>query len=151
MWVGMSAVGVMRTDDSGAEWQDLSKGLPSRFGLPMAVHPRDPKTVYVLPEDKGTIDNGGAGRRYVPDAKMRVYRSRNAGEDWEPLTRGLPQENASIHVMREGMATDDLDPCGVYIGTSTGQVFYSRDEGLSWELMIEYLPPINSLETTVVG
>ena len=80
---------------------------------------------------------------------MRVFRSRNAGEDWEPLTNGLPQQNAYLHVMREGMATDTLDPCGIYVGTSAGQIFYSRNNGDSWELMIDYLPPINSIEVAI--
>ena len=91
-------------------------------------------------------DQLGGGVRYVTDAKFRVYRSRNGGADWEPMTRGLPQSNAYTHVMREGMAADDVDPCGVYVGTTSGQVFYSRDEGESWELLIEHLPPINSVE-----
>ena len=142
--------GFFRTDDGGEHWTDLSDGLPSRFGMPMAIHSQDANTVYVVPEDKGTIENVGGARRYVPDAKMRVYRSRNGGEEWEALTDGLPQKNAYIHVMREGMAVDDLDPCGIYIGTSTGQIFYSRDEGESWEVMIEYLPPINSIEVAMV-
>ena len=85
----------------------------------------------------------------MSDAKMRVYRSRNGGLDWEPLTDGLPQKNAYIHVMREGMATDGLDPCGIYIGTTSGQIFHSRDEGESWSLMIEHLPPINSVEVGI--
>ena len=80
---------------------------------------------------------------------MRVYRSRNGGSDWEPLTRGLPQEHAYIHAMREGMATDSLDPCGIYIGTTSGQVFYSRNDGDSWEVMVEHLPPINSVEAAI--
>ena len=78
-------------------------------------------------------------------ARFRVYRSRNGGEDWEALTRGLPQTNAYLHLLREGMATDGLDPCGIYIGTTSGQIFYSRDDGDHWELLVEYLPPINSL------
>ena len=88
--------------------------------------------------------------RYVTDARFRVFRSRNRGADWEPLTDGLPQENAYLHVLREGMAVDSLDPCGIYVGTTTGQIFHSRDDGDSWELMIDHLPPINSLECTLV-
>ena len=83
----------------------------------------------------------------MTDAKMRVFRSRNAGRDWEPMTKGLPQENAYINVLREGMATDALDPCGIYLGTTNGQLFFSRDDGDSWELMLDNLPPILSLET----
>ena len=142
--------GFFRSDDGGGEWVDLSEGLPSRFGFVLGLHPHDQDTVFVLPEDTSTIENVGGGVRYVSDAKMRVFRSRNAGADWEPLTNGLPQENAYLHVMREGMATDSLDPCGIYIGTSAGQIFYSADEGESWDLMIEYLPPINSIEVAVI-
>ena len=115
----------------------------------MGLHPRDADTVYVLPEDSATIEDVGGWRRYVSDAKMRVFRSRNGGRDWEVLTNGLPQENAYIHVMREGLATDSLDPYGIYIGTTSGQIFHSRDEGESWSLMIENLPPINSVEAGI--
>ncbi len=139
--------GVYRSDDRGREWIDISDGLPSRFGLPLTVHPFDPDTVYVLPEDKAVGEELGGGMRFVTDAKFRVFRTRNAGQDWEPLTNGLPQHNAYLHAMRDGMATDTLDPCGVYVGTSTGQLFFSRDEGDSWDILANYLPPINSVET----
>ena len=92
-------------------------------------------------------DQVGGMLRYVTDAKFRVFRSRNKGQDWEPLTKGLPQENAYIHVMREGMAIDALDPCGIYLGTTTGQLYYSYDDGDSWRLMWDNLPPILSVET----
>ena len=88
--------------------------------------------------------------RFVTDAKFRVFRTRNAGQDWEPLTNGLPQHNAYLHAMRDGMTADTLDPCGVYVGTSTGQLFFSRDEGDSWDMLADYLPPINSVESAVV-
>ena len=104
-----------------------------------------------MPEDHATTEQAGGSKRYVPDAKMIVYRSRNGGNDWEPLTNGLPQNHAYIHSMREGMATDSMDPCGIYLGTSTGQVFYSRDDGDNWELLVEYLPPINSLEIGIAS
>ena len=139
--------GVFRSDNGGDEWVDISEGLPSRFGLPLALHPHYPDTAYVLPEDKVVGDQLGGGMRFVTDAKFRVFRTRNAGQDWEPLTKGLPQQNAYLHAMRDGMATDTLDPCGVYVGTSTGQLFFSRDEGDSWDLLADYLPPINSVET----
>ena len=142
--------GVFRSDSAGAGWQDITQDLPSRFGFVLGVHSVDPNTIYVLPEDKATGDEIGGGTRFVTDAKFRVYRSRNAGNQWEPLTKGLPQRNAYLHVMREGMATDSLDPCGIYVGTSTGQVFYSRDNGDSWELLVDYLPPINSVDCGVV-
>ena len=143
--------GFFRSDNGGEEWLDLSDGLPSRFGFVLGLHPDDPDTIYILPED--TTDDEekplAGDARYVSHAKMRVFRSRNAGEDWEPLTNGLPQQNAYLHVMREGMATDTLDPCGIYIGTSAGQIFYSRNNGDTWELMIDYLPPINSIEVAI--
>ena len=142
--------GFFRSDDAGQRWLDLSDGLPSRFGFVVGVHSTDPDTVYVLPEDRALDGEVGGGMRYVTDAKFRVYRSRNAGADWEPLTNGLPQRNAYLHVMREGMATDSMDECGVYIGTTTGQIFFSRDDGDSWELLIDYLPPINSVDCGIV-
>lgn len=142
--------GVFRSDNGGAEWVDISEGLPSRFGLPLALHPHDPDTAYVLPEDKVVGDQLGGGVRFVTDASFRVFRTRNAGGDWEPLTQGLPQMNAYLHAMRDGMVTDSLDPCGVYVGTSTGQLFYSRDEGETWDVLADYLPPINSVEAAVV-
>ena len=143
--------GVFRSDNGGQEWIDISEGLPSRFGLPMAVHGQDPDTVYVLPEDKVVGDQLGGGMRFVTNAKFRLFRSRDAGRNWEPLTKGLPQKHAYLHAMRDGMATDALDPCGVYVGTSTGQLFFSRDDGDSWELLADYLPPINSVETATVN
>ncbi|MCY4475925.1 MAG: exo-alpha-sialidase [Chloroflexi bacterium] len=143
--------GVFRSDDGGREWLDISEGLPSRFGLPMAIHGQDPDTVYVLPEDKAVGDQLGGGMRFVTDAKFRPFRSSDSGRNWEPLTMGLPQKNAYLHAMRDGMATDAIDPCGVYIGTSTGQLFFSKDEGDSWELLADYLPPINSVETGTIG
>ena len=145
MWVGISAAGVFGTDDGGATWHDVSEGLPSRFGFVLGIHSRDPDTIYVVPEDEALGTEVGGGLRFVTGARFRVYRSRKGGGDWEPLTRGLLQSNAYLHVLREGMATDSLDPCGIYIGTTSGQIFHSRDDGDSWELLIEYLPPINSV------
>lgn len=142
--------GFFRSDDRGGEWLDLSEGLPSRFGFVMGTHSQDPNTVYVLPEDRALDGEVGGGLRYVSDAKFRVYRSHNAGADWEPLTNGLPQQNAYLHVMREGMATDSLDDCGIYVGTTTGQIFYSRDNGDSWDLLMDNLPPINSVDCGTV-
>ncbi len=143
--------GVYRSDSGGLLWQDISEGLPSRFGFVLGLHSKDPNTIYVIPEDNVLGTDVGGGLRYVTQAKFRVYRSRNGGGDWEPLTKGLPQENAYLHVLREGMATDSLDPCGVYVGTTTGQLFYSRDDGDSWELLLEHLPPILSVECGLIG
>ena len=142
--------GVYRSDDAGADWQDITEGLPSRFGFVPGLHSHDPDTIYVLPEDRVTGEEVGGGMRLVTDAKFRVFRSRSSGRDWEPLTKGLPQRNAYLHVMREGMATDSLDPCGIYVGTSTGQLFYSRNDGDSWELLVDHLPPINSVDCGLV-
>jgi hypothetical protein len=142
--------GVYRSDSGGADWEDVSEGLPSRFGFPLALHSQDPDVYYVLPEDEAIGKDVGGGKRFVSQAKFRVYRTRNRGERWEALTEGLPQENAYLHVLREGMATDSLDPCGIYIGTATGEIFYSRDDGDHWDLLINYLPPINSVECSVL-
>lgn len=139
--------GVYRSDDGGEVWKDLSDGLPSRFGFVLGLHSTDPKTIYVLPEDQATTENIGGGQRYVSEGKFRVFRSRSGGDDWEALTRGLPQRNAYLHSMREGMATDSLDPCGVYVGTTTGQVFHSRDDGDTWSTLIDNLPPILSVSS----
>ena len=142
--------GVFRSDSAGDGWLDVTEGLPSRFGFVLGLHSQDPETVYVLLEDQVLGTDVGGGQRIVTDAKFRVYRSRNGGGDWEPLTKGLPQENAYLHVLREGMSTDSLDPCGIYVGTTTGQLFYSRDDGDSWELLLEHLPPILSVECGLV-
>ena len=142
--------GVYRTANCGDQWTDITEGLPSRFGFVVGLHPREPDTLYVLPEDEALGTDVGGGIRYVSGAKFRVFRSRSGGQDWEPLTNGLPQESAYLHVLREGMATDSLEPMGIYVGTVNGQIFYSRDEGDHWELMVENLPPINSVEVAVV-
>ena len=143
--------GVYRSDNGGVNWQEITEGLPSRFGFVLGLHPRDPDTLFVVPEDTALgEDDVGGGFRYVSHARFRVFRSRDGGGSWQALTNGLPQENAYLHTLREGMATDVLDPLGVYVGTTSGQVFYSRDEGDRWELLIEHLPPINSLEVAVM-
>ena len=141
--------GVYRSDNHGDRWIDITEGLPSRFGFVLGLHPRQPDTLFVLPEDEVLGTDVGGGIRYASGARFRVFRSRTGGQDWEPLTNGLPQEHAYVHVLREGMATDSLDPAGVYLGTVNGQVFYSRDEGDSWEIMVDNLPPINSVEVAV--
>ncbi len=143
--------GVYRSDNGGREWQDITGDLPSRFGFVLGLDCHDPDTLFVVPEDTATLDDVGGGLRYVSHAKLRVFRSRDGGQSWTALTQGLPQENAYLHTLREGMATDTLEPAGVYLGTTSGQIFYSRDGGDRWELMIEYLPPINSLEAAIVA
>ena len=142
--------GVYRSDDGGATWTDISAGLPSRFGFVLGLHPHDPQTIYVVPEDEADDDTVGGMKRFVTGAKFRVYRSRNCGQTWETLTRGLPQENAFIHLLREGMATDQLNPAGIYVGTKAGQVFHSRNDGDDWLLLWDNLPPVLSVETATI-
>lgn len=136
--------GVYRSDDCGENWVDIAQGLPSNFGFPMAVHSQDPHTVYLVPL-KADVE------RVMPDERMTVWRSRNDGSQWEPLTQGLP-EKSWLSVLRDAMATDPLDECGVYVGTTGGQLFYSRDAGDSWQMLSEFLPPILSVSAArVVG
>ncbi len=134
--------GVYRSDDGGQQWHEISEGLPSDFGFPLAIHPHDAQTLYVIP-----LEGNG---RLVPDGKMAVWRSRDGGDSWTQQTAGLPAENAYLGVLREAMAVDTLDRAGVYFGTSTGQVFGSNDEGDSWMQLTDYLPSVWSVETAVV-
>ena len=135
--------GVYRSDDRGDTWVDISGGLPSRFGFPMALHPHDPHTVYVVPllsDDQ----------RFVPDGQMAVWRSRDDGATWQRLTNGLPK-SAWLTILRESLATDPCDAAGVYVGTTTGQVFYSRDEGETWDTLADHLPPVLSVSAAQVA
>lgn len=136
--------GMYRSDDGGVEWQSIEDGLPSDFGFPAAAHPSDPDTLYLLPL------NGATEGRFVPDAKAAVWRTRDAGRTWQDLREGLPQEGAYFGVLRQAMATDRLDPAGVYFGTSSGALFASSDEGDSWSCIAEHLPTVLSVETLVV-
>jgi|EndMetStandDraft_9_1072997.scaffolds.fasta_scaffold77657_1 photosystem II stability/assembly factor-like uncharacterized protein len=136
--------GMYRSDDGGKSWTSIEAGLPSSFGFPAAAHPRDPDTLFLLPL------NGDIRGRYVPDGKAAVYRTRDGGAHWQALREGLPQENAFIGVLRQAMATDRLEPAGVYFGSSSGSVFASNDEGESWRCVAEHLPAISSVETLVV-
>jgi photosystem II stability/assembly factor-like uncharacterized protein len=135
--------GVYRTENSGEDWVDISEGLPSRFGFPIAVHPHDGDTVYVVPEESDEF-------RTTPGGAFRVYRSRNRGDTWEALTQGLPQVNAHMNIMRAALATDTLDRPGVYVGTQGGQLVASRDEGDHWELLFNWLPPVYSVRAAVI-
>jgi photosystem II stability/assembly factor-like uncharacterized protein len=136
--------GMYRSDDGGQRWESIEAGLPSSFGFPAAAHPRDPSTLYLLPL------NGDSAGRYVPDGKAAVWRTRDGGGTWEDLRDGLPQGNTYFGVLRQAMATDRLEPAGVYFGTSTGALFASADEGDSWTCVAQHLPTILSVETLVV-
>jgi photosystem II stability/assembly factor-like uncharacterized protein len=130
---------VMRSDDGGDSWHEVSGNLPSDFGFPIDVHAHEPETVYVVPI---TSDS----QHFPPDGRLRVYRSRTGGGDWEPLTNGLPQENCYVNVLRDAMAVDRLDECGVYFGTTGGQVYASPDGGDSWSPIVRDLPAVLSVE-----
>lgn len=131
--------GVYRSDDGGKQWIDIGEGkLPSRFGYPILVHPHDPDTVYVIPEE-------GDQFRYSANAAFEIWRSRDKGQSWRPLTKGLP-DRAYVVVLREAMAADSCGQAGIYAGTKTGEIFYSLDDGQSWDLLADYLPPIYSLD-----
>jgi hypothetical protein len=134
---------VCRSDDAGGRWREVSGNLPSDFGFPIAVHAHEPETVYVVPILSDT-------EHYPPEGKLRVYRSRTGGEEWEPLTRGLPQENFYQNVLRDALAVDSLDPCGLYLGTTGGSVFASADEGDSWQPIAEHLPRVLSVEVQTI-
>ena len=130
---------VMRSDNGGESWREISGNLPSDFGFPIDVHAHEPETVYVVPI---TSD----AEHFPPEGKLRVYRSRTGGDDWEPLTTGLPQENCYVNVLRDAMAVDTLDSCGVYFGTTGGQVYASADSGDSWAPIVRDLPAVLSVE-----
>ena len=130
---------VMRSDDAGDSWHEISGDLPTDFGFPIDVHAHEPETVYVVPI---TSDEN----HVPPDGKLRVYRSRTGGGEWEPLTKGLPQEHCYVNVLRDAMAVDRLDECGVYFGTTGGQVYCSPDGGDSWAPIVRDLPAVLSVE-----
>ena len=137
-------VGMHRSDDAGRSWTEITEGLPTEFGFAAAAHPRDRDTFYVIPLDPG---HG----RTMPEGRAAVWRTRDAGSSWERLDRGLPGRNAYLGVLREGMAIDTDDVPGLYVGTSTGQVFASADAGDTWKEIASYLPAIASVEVAVVG
>jgi photosystem II stability/assembly factor-like uncharacterized protein len=136
--------GVYRSDDGGLRWDEISAGLPSDFGFAMTAHPREPATAWTIPL------NGADKGRYMPDASAAVWRTHDRGDTWQRSGEGLPQHDAYIGVFREAMAVDRLDPVGVYFGTSAGELYGSRDEGRSWSIVAEHLPPIWSVEAAVV-
>jgi photosystem II stability/assembly factor-like uncharacterized protein len=130
---------VMRSDDAGDSWQKISGNLPTDFGFVIDVHAHEPETVYVVPIKSDS-------EHFVPDGKLRVFRSRSGGNEWEPLTKGLPQRDCYVNVLRDAMAVDSLDECGIYFGTSGGQVYASADAGDSWNPIVRDLPAVLSVE-----
>ena len=134
---------VMRSDDAGDTWVEISGDLPTDFGFPIGVHAHEPDTVYVVPI---TSDS----EHYPPEGKLRVYRSRSGGGEWEPLGNGLPPSDCYVNVLRDAMAIDTLDPCGVYFGTTGGQVYGSPDGGDTWTALATNLPRVMSVEVQVV-
>jgi len=135
---------VMRSDDAGDTWREISGNLPSDFGFPISVHSHEPETVYVVPI---TSDS----EHYPPDGRLRVYRSRVGGNDWEALTNGLPQEHCYVNVLRDAMAVDELDDCGIYFGTTGGDVYVSPDGGDHWQAAVSNLPAVLSVEVQTLS
>jgi hypothetical protein len=131
---------VLRTDDGGDNWHEISGNLPTDFGFVIDVNAHDADTVYVVPITSDSL-------HYVMEGKLRVYRSKTRGDDWEALTKGLPQKDCYVNVLRDAMAVDRLDPCGVYFGTSGGQVYASPDGGDTWNAIVHDLPAVLSVET----
>jgi len=134
---------VMRSDNAGDLWTDVGESLPSDFGFPIDVHAHEPETIYVVPIKSDS-------EHFPPEGKLRVYRSRTGGTDWEPLTKGLPQQDCYVNVLRDAMAVDSLEPCGVYFGTTGGQVYGSANSGDSWTPIVRDLPPVLSVEAQVL-
>jgi len=130
---------VMRSDDAGETWREVSGNLPSDFGFTIDVHAHEPETIYVVPIKSDS-------EHYPPDGKLRVYRSRAGGGEWEALTKGLPERDCYVNVLRDSMAVDSLDPCGVYFGTTGGQVYASANAGDRWAPIVRDLPAVLSVE-----
>src|SRR5215468_1906418 len=130
---------VMRSDNAGDSWTEVSGNLPTDFGFVIDVHAHEPETIYVVPIKSDS-------EHYVPDGKLRVYRSKSGGNDWEPLTKGLPQQNCYVNVLRDAMSVDALDQCGIYFGTTGGQVYASPDGGENWSAIVRDLPAVLSVE-----
>ncbi len=135
---------VMRSDNGGDAWTEVSGNLPTDFGFVIDVHAHEPETIYVVPIKSDS-------EHYPPDGKLRVYRSRSGGNEWEALTNGLPQQDCYVNVLRDAMAIDSLDSCGVYFGTTGGQVYMSPDGGDTWSAIVRDLPPVVSVEVQTLG
>jgi hypothetical protein len=136
--------GLYRSDDAGLTWLDVANGVPSDFGFAMVTHPRDPNCVYVVPVESDEF-------RCTPEGRLRVYRTRNAGASWEALSRGLPQKGAYETILRDAMATDSLDPTGIYFGTRSGNLYGSIDEGKTWNKFLDGLPSIVCIRAALIG
>jgi photosystem II stability/assembly factor-like uncharacterized protein len=130
---------VMRTDDAGENWREISGNLPTDFGFPIDVHAHEPETIYVVPIKSDS-------EHYPPEGKLRVYRSKVGGNEWEPLTNGLPQSDCYVNILRDAMAVDNLEDCGIYFGTTGGQVYCSPDGGDHWDAIVRDLPAVLSVE-----
>ena len=135
---------VMRTDNGGDLWREVSGNLPTDFGFVIDVHAHEPETIYVVPIKSDS-------EHFPLDGKLQVYRSRTGGDTWEPLTKGLPQKDCYVNVLRDAMAVDSLDACGVYFGTTGGQVYASADAGDSWSAIVSNLPPVLSVEVQTLS
>ncbi len=135
---------VMRSDDAGDNWKEVSGNLPTDFGFVIEVHAHEPETIYVVPIKSDS-------EHFVHEGKLRVYRSRTGGNEWEALTKGLPQKDCYVNVLRDAMAVDSLDKCGIYFGTSGGQVYASPDAGDSWNPIVRDLPTVLSVEVQTLG
>jgi len=134
---------VMRSDNGGESWREVSGNLPSDFGFAIDVHAHEPETIYVVPIKSDS-------EHYPPDGKLRVYRSRTGGNEWEAMTKGLPQRDCYVDILRDAMAIDSLDKCGVYFGTTGGQVYASADAGDTWAPIVRDLPSVLSVEVQVL-
>jgi photosystem II stability/assembly factor-like uncharacterized protein len=130
---------VLRTDNAGDQWADVGGNLPTDFGFPIDVHAHEPETIYVVPIKSDS-------EHFPPDGKLRVYRSKTGGNEWEALTKGLPQKDCYVNVLRDAMAVDSLEPCGIYFGTTGGQVYGSADSGNTWNPIVRDLPAVLSVE-----
>jgi photosystem II stability/assembly factor-like uncharacterized protein len=135
---------VMRSDDAGEHWKEISGNLPTDFGFVIDVNAHEPETIYVVPIKSDS-------EHFVHDGKLTVYRSRTGGNEWEPLTKGLPQKDCYVNVLRDAMAVDSLDRCGIYFGTTGGQVYCSADAGDSWNAIVRDLPAVLSVEVQTLG
>jgi photosystem II stability/assembly factor-like uncharacterized protein len=130
---------VLRSDDAGDNWREVSGNLPTDFGFVIDVHAHEPETIYVIPIKSDS-------EHFPPEGKLRVYRSRTGGNEWEPLSKGLPQSDCYVNILRDAMAVDSMDPCGIYFGTTGGQVYGSRDAGNNWTPIVRDLPAVLSVE-----